>query len=160
MIVEWNIIWSRRRYHSFVGLKSFRKSCFSSIKQLSGWNNIFYKIQSGFLGTYSTDTCLIHLQDHIRKQTASGHFTGMIPLDIQKAFDIVDHNILCNKLSAMGIQPTNWFRSYLSDRKQIVNINGIESDPLANSCGIPQGSILVPFCFYALLTTCQILPTV
>ena len=68
----------------------------------------------------------------------------MVLLDIEKAFDGVDRNILCNKLSTMGVQPTDWFHSYLSDRKQIVNINGVESDPLANSCGVPQGSILGP----------------
>ena len=41
-----------------------------------------------------------------------------------------------------GVQPTDWFRSYVSNRKQIVNTNGVESDPLANSCGVPQGSVL------------------
>ena len=40
------------------------------------------------------------------------------------------------KLSAMGVQTMDWFRSYLYDRKQIVNVNGVESDPLANSCGV------------------------
>ena len=71
----------------------------------------------------------------------------MVLLDIQKAFNSADHNILCNKLFAMGVQPTDWFRSYLSDRKQIVNINGVESDPLANLCGVPRGSILGPLLF-------------
>ena len=47
----------------------------------------------------------------------------------------------------MGVPPTDWFRSYLSYRKQIVYINGVESDPLANSCGVPQGSILGPLLF-------------
>ena len=66
----------------------------------------------------------------------------MVLLDIQKAFDSVDHQILCKRLSALCIQSTAWFNSYLSDRKQLVNINGTESDPLPITCGVPQGSIL------------------
>ncbi len=71
---------------------------------------------------YSTDTCLIHLTDHIRVQMAKGNYTGMVLLDLQKAFDTVDHNILCSKLEAMGIGSTNWFRSYLNGRTQKVKI--------------------------------------
>ena len=127
--------------------KVLEKTVFLQLNSYLVENNLFYQFQSGFRGSYSTDTCLIHLQDHIRKQTASGHYTSMVLLDIQKAFDSVDHKILCNKLSAMGVQPTDWFRSYLSNRKQVVNINGVESDPLANSCGVPQGSILGPLLF-------------
>ena len=50
----------------------------------------------------------------------------------------------------MGVQSTDWFHFYLSDREQIVNINGVESDPLANSCRVPQNSILGPplFLYY------------
>lgn len=51
------------------------------------------QFQSGFRSSYSTDTCLIHLFDHIKSQTAKGLYTGMIMLDLQKAFDTVDHEI-------------------------------------------------------------------
>ena len=91
--------------------KILEKAVFIQLNEYLTSNNIIYKFQSGFRGSYSTDTCLIYLQDHIRKQTESGYFTGMILLDIQKAFDSVDHEILCNKLSAMGVESTKWFRS-------------------------------------------------
>jgi len=55
--------------------------------------NIMYEFQSGFRKSYFTDSCLIHLLDSIKGNTATGLFTGMIMLDLQKAFDTVDHNI-------------------------------------------------------------------
>lgn len=127
--------------------KILEKSVFKQLNKYLVDNNMLYQFQSGFRGSYSTDTCLIHLQDHVRKQTASGLYTGMILLDIQKAFDSVNHTILCKKLSALGVKSTQWFHSYLTARKQIVNINGIESDPLDITCGVPQGSILGPLLF-------------
>ena len=58
--------------------------------------------------------------DHIRMLKSKGKYIGMVLLDLQKAIAIVDHEILCKKLKAMGINFTNWFKSYLGDRKQIV----------------------------------------
>ncbi len=66
---------------------------------------------------YSTDTCLIHLSDYIHSRTVKGNYTGMVLIDMKKkAFDTVDHNILCHKLQAMGIASVGWFHSYLSGR--------------------------------------------
>ena len=63
-------------------------------EQLTGYldsNNLLYELQSGFRSSFSTDSCLIHLSDFIRKQQDKGHFTGMVILDLQKAFDTVNH---------------------------------------------------------------------
>ena len=87
------------------------------------------------------------LTDYIKTQTSKGLYTGMLMLDLQKAFDTVDHDILCKKLKAMGIKSVDWFRSYLSYRNQIVNVNDTESDPLLVTCGVPQGSIVGPLLF-------------
>ena len=70
-------------------------------------NNILYEYQSGFRKSFSTDTCLIHLLDHIKINNSQGLYTGMILLDLQKAFDTVDHEVLCNKLKTMGVQSTD-----------------------------------------------------
>ena len=71
----------------------------------------------------------------------------MIMLDLQKAFDTVDHTILCDKLEGIGVLSVNWFKSYLSDRIQYVSLKGQVSDPYNVSCGVPQGSILGPLLF-------------
>ena len=76
-------------------------------------NDLLFANQSGFRKSYSTDTCLINLTDQIRVEIAKGNYVGMVLLDLQKAFDTVDHEILCNKLETMGIDFTDWFKSYL-----------------------------------------------
>ena len=130
-----------------VASKILEKAVFVQFNRYLTENNIIFKFQSGFRGKYSTDTCLIYLQDHIRNQISAGLFTGMVLLDIQKAFDSVNHSILCQKLTALGMNSTKWFESYLNCRSQIVNVNGSDSDSMALTCGVPQGSILGPILF-------------
>ena len=71
----------------------------------------------------------------------------MVLLDLQKSFDTVDHVILCNKLSEMGVKFINWFKSYLTDRSQLVKINKFSSKSTKVTCGVPQGFILGPLLF-------------
>ena len=111
--------------------KILERVVFTQLDSFLVKNNIIYEYQSGFRKSYSTESCLIHLHDYIKGNCAKGLYTGMVLLDIQKAFDTVDHEILCNKLKAMGVTDTKWFHSYRTNRTQLVNVNGINLD-LAN----------------------------
>ena len=64
-------------------------------------------------------------------------------LDLSKAFDTVNHQILLNKLRYYGLQQSeyNWFQFYLSNRKQLVHSNSVASDTRFISTGVPQGLI-------------------
>ena len=68
----------------------------------------------------------------------------MILIDLQKAFDTINHDILINKMEFLGFSKDviSWFKSYLSNKKMIVNLKNSFSEPDHLSCGVPQGSIL------------------
>ena len=110
---------------------------------------LLYKFQSGFRSEFSTETCRIHLTDFIRFEMDKGNIVGMILLDLQKAFDTVDHSILLMKLesSGLGHDVITWFKSYLFGRQRLVGVSGTFSSSSGISCGVPQGSILGPLLF-------------
>ena len=116
-------------------------------KRLSNFldiSNLIYLLQFDFPPTYSTTHALINLNESKKQSLDEGSFGCGIFVDLQKAFDAVDHKILLQKLEYYGIQGicNNWFKSYLSDRKQFVSINGYNSDLTPVDCGVPQGSVL------------------
>ena len=77
--------------------------------------NILYRYQSDFSKSYSTDSCLSYLNNKIATGFESGLYTGMILIDLQKAFDTINHDILISKIKHLGFskEATLWFKSYL-----------------------------------------------
>ena len=120
---------------------------------------VLYERQSGFRGGFSTDSCLIQLSDFVRQELASGNMVGMVVIDLRKAFDTVDHNILLNKLNAIGVDSSDWFSSYLTGRMQCVEINGIMSDFLPIRLLLVAShkvAFWVPCFFLFILMICQV----
>ena len=112
-------------------------------------NNVIYNLQFRFRQQYSTSHALINITENIRKALDDGNIDCGVFVDLQKAFDTVDHQILLAKLNHYGIRgvSNDWFKSYLSNRNQYVSINGYESGLAALNCGVPQGSVLGPLLF-------------
>lgn len=112
-------------------------------------NNIIYNRQFGFRRKHSTVHGLVTLTEDIKKSIDEGKLTCGVFIDLQKAFDTVDHEILLKKLETYGFRglANNWFSSYLSNRKQYVHVSGEESDYREIKHGVPQGSVLGPILF-------------
>ena len=112
-------------------------------------NNIFYEKQFGFQASNSTEHAVIQLISQILDAFNENKYTLGIFIDLSKAFDTVDHNILLKKLDMYGIKGKNlkWFHSYLTNRKQFIKCRDQNTDLEVLRCGVPQGSILGPLLF-------------
>ena len=115
-------------------------------------NNILYPLQHGFRKKRSCETQLLEFTNKISENLENGKQTDILVMDFAKAFDKVSHSLLIHKLHHYGIQgKTNrWIQAFLHSRKQVVAVDGQESDPVDVQSGVPQGSVLGPslFLFY------------
>ena len=109
-------------------------------------NNNIYNLQFRFRQQYSTSHALINIIENIRKVIDYGNTGCRVFVNLPKAFDTVDHQILLAKLNYYQIRgvSNDCFKSYLSNRSQYVSINKCDFGLAAINCGLPQGSVLGP----------------
>ena len=129
--------------------KIFEKLMYTRLYNFLDIHNCIYNLQFGFREKHSTNHALFSITEKIREALDNNNFACGIFIDLQKAFDTVDHNILLKKLNHYGIRgvANDWFNSYLSNRSQFVSIYGFKSKTKNISIGVPQGSVLGPLLF-------------
>ena len=130
-------------------LKTFEKIVHEQLYNHLTINNLLSVYQSGFRPSHSTVTALIDVTDYILDNAHQGLYTGVVFLDLKKAFDTIDPHLLLDKLSNIGLRENEhlWFKNYLLNRNQCVSLNGVTSDLQQIEYGVPQGSVLGPLLF-------------
>ena len=129
--------------------KIIERAVFDQIYPFLSENNMIYKYQSGFRPQHSTLTALINITEDWYEAIDKGNYVGLVMIDLKKAFDTVNHDILLQKLKQFNVsnESIRWFQSYLRERSHNTVVNGIKSNSKNSVCGIPQGSILGPLLF-------------
>lgn len=130
--------------------KAFERILHSQMTAFLDANSLLTDRQSGFRKWQSCTTALIDVAEDIRKELDESRLTLLVLLDHSKAFDTVDHSILCAKLKLhfnFCNTATNLIESYLSNRFQYVDLGVSQSTLLPVNRGVPQGSIIGPLLF-------------
>ena len=150
--------------------KNGDKNCFENYRSISilpSFSKIFEKIvyirlvkfldlkkiipdnQYGFRKGISSAMAITEMCNKITAATDRNEYSIGVFIDLSKAFDTINHKILLQKLEHHGVRGRvlDWFKNYLTNRKQYVFANGTSSNICDISCGVPQGSILGPLLF-------------
>ena len=129
--------------------KVFEKVVFDQTYNFLNNNDLLSKEQSGFRHLHSTLTAMLDATDQWYMNMDNGQINAILFVDLKKAFDTIDHEILLGKLTRDGFssQTVELFRNYLSGRTQITVINNVSLGRCKITCGVPQGSILGPLLF-------------
>ena len=129
--------------------KILEKCVFDQVCAYFEDNKLFYSSQYGYRKNHSTDYACVELVDKVMHDLDKGETPICFFLDLSKAFDTLNHDILLSKLRYYGLDDNviKWFKSYLTGRSQYVEIENTRSSTKPINTGVPQGSILGPLLF-------------
>jgi len=129
--------------------KIFEKVMHEQIYNFFNSNNIFLNTQYGFRKHHSTEYAALEFMDNVIHSMDCGEVPISVFLDMSKAFDTIDHEILLNKLQYYGFnsRAIELMTSYFKNRYQYVQYNETASLPMQIQTGVPQGSVLGPLLF-------------
>ena len=129
--------------------KIFEKVIYNQLYTYFVENNYFSKTQYGFRKLHSTEFAILEITNRILSEFDNGNSVLAIYLDLFKAFDTLNREILLAKLKHYGIHniSLNWFHRYLKDRMHYTQVDNYRSETAKLSIGVPQGTILGPLLF-------------
>ena len=151
LILDWKIFKNYRSVSnfSFISKLTERTVCVQVVNHLKE-NDLYEIFQSAYRQLHSTETALLRVQNDIIHAVDSEVGAILTLLDLSAAFDTIDHQKLLDLLNhSFGISgdTLRWFKSYLQERIQMVQIGSSTSEPVTLKYGIPQGSVLGPILF-------------
>ena len=131
--------------------KIFEKAVYNQFYKFMSDNKLLCSSQSGFRSLHSTLTALLEATNSWSVNIDNSLLNGIISIDLKKAFDTIDHDILLRKLECYGVdqRTLRWFSSYLSNKRQKCCLNGHLSEERFLTCGVPQRSLIGPPLFLA-----------
>ena len=127
----------------------FHKLVYKRLIKFVDKHNILFSSQYGFCSKHRTQHATLEILNDNLTNCDKGQFTFCIFIDLKKAFNTVNYDILLSKLESYGFREVinDWFRSYLIGHTQYATVNGYISDASQTLCGVPQDSVLGPLLF-------------
>ena len=129
--------------------KVFERLAVNQLTKYLETNKLLCRNQHAYRQSHSTVTCLVELLNYIYQLLDKKSYTAIVSLDLSKAFDSINHQLILRKLSTFGLEKSSisWIESYLKNRRQTTKFRNYTSKEEIVSSGIPQGSILGPLLF-------------